>query len=422
MSPRIFIVKFDKPSATYIPGENITGSVTIVLDEPKSVRDVRIYFKGEAHVYWTTTETEEDIHGKSSTKTVSHSATEKYFSIEQSLIRKSIEENEVELPVGESVYYFSFQLPINIPCSFEHHIGHIRYTAKAIVDIPWKFNWNTKSAFTVVTGFDLNPVSHQCVGIDDETLKNFHCCCFNRGSICVRIRIPSTGYVPGQYIMTEVFSNLKSEKVQITKISAKLQEELTFHAHGSTERDIIMIQRDRDEGPIKPIHQSNLKLYVPSLPPSNLEYCGIIDLKYYLRVNVHVTGLHKKVDRKFPVLIGTVPLISAPWAPLDSVDDTYPTAPIIDQEPSVSTSIKPIPGPMPQPEIILPSIPQPNINGPQSSNHPIGWHMPPPSYEECMQKADNIKDEDDSNSVYGADLPFAPRYPVFNFLTPNSSK
>lgn len=69
----------------------------------------------------------------------------------------------VELPVGQSEYYFSFQLPRNIPCSFEHEVGYIRYTAKAIVDRPWKFDWWTKSAFTVVAPFDLNPISHQCV-------------------------------------------------------------------------------------------------------------------------------------------------------------------------------------------------------------------------------------------------------------------
>lgn len=38
-----------------------------------------------------------------------------------------------------------------------------------------------------------------------------------------------------------------------------------------------------------------------------------------------------------------------------------------------------------------------------------------------MQKANNIKDDDDSNYVYGADQPFAPRYPVFNFMSPRKS-
>ncbi|XP_014615981.1 PREDICTED: arrestin domain-containing protein 3-like [Polistes canadensis] len=396
MSPRTFIVKFDKLSATYIPGENITGCVIIVLDERKSVRDLKIYFKGESRVHWTTSRSERNSQGKRVTRTVHHTATEKYFSIEQSLLRKSTEEDRVELPEGESIYYFSFQLPTNIPCSFEHKVGYIRYTAKAIVDIPWNFDWWTKSAFTVVTGLDLNPLSHQCLGIDDESSKDFYCLCFNRGSLRVRVRVPSSGYVPGQYIMTEVFSNMKSEKVHVTKISAKLEEELIFHAHGSTKKDLIVIQRDQDEGPIKAIHQSNLKLYVPSLPPSNLEYCGIIELKYQLRVNVHVSGMHIKVDRKYPILIGTLPLFSPTWTPLPSTNNTNPTAPIIDEEPS--------------------------FNEPRSPNPPVGWNMPPPSYEECMQKADNIKDEDDSNSVYGADLPFAPRYPVFNFIVPGTSK
>jgi len=34
-----------------------------------------------------------------------------------------------------------------------------------------------------------------------------------------------------------------------------------------------------------------------------------------------------------------------------------------------------------------------------------------------MQRADSIKDEDESNYVHGANEPFAPRYPVFNFTT-----
>ncbi|XP_043491581.1 arrestin domain-containing protein 17-like isoform X2 [Polistes fuscatus] len=419
MSPRNFIVKFDRPNATYNPGENITGCVTIVLDERKSVRDLKIYFKGESRVNWTTKRRKRRANRKSVSSTVHHTATEQYFSIEQSLLRKSAEEDKVELPEGESVYYFSFQLPTNIPCSFEHKVGYIRYTAKAIVDIPWKFDWSTKSAFTVITPYDLNNFSGQCVRIDDETSKDFYCLCFNRGSLRVQIRVPSSGYVPGQYIMTEVFSNMKSEKVHVTKISAKLEEELIFRAHGSTKRDLIMIQKDQDAGPIKAIHQSNLKLYVPSLPPSNLEYCGIIELKYQLRVNVHVSGMHKKVKRKYPILIGTVPLFSSPWA---STNNTYPTAPLIDQEPSVFTPIKPVPMPVLGPEITLPSVPQPNFNEPRLPNPSIGWNIPPPSYEECMQKADNIEDEDDSNSVHGADQPFAPRYPVFNFIASDLSK
>ncbi|XP_035725454.1 arrestin domain-containing protein 17-like [Vespa mandarinia] len=422
MSPRTFIVKFDRPNATYLPGENITGCIIIILNEKKSVRDLKVHFKGEAYVYWTTTRTERDIHGKIVTVTDVHTATEKYFSIEQSLLRRLPENDRVELPEGQSEYYFSFQLPRNVPCSFEHEVGYIRYTAKAIVDIPWRFDWWTKSAFTVVAPFDLNPISHQCMGVDDEMSKDFCCCCINTGSIHVRIKIPSLGYVPGQFIMTEVISDVKSSNINITRISTKLEEVITFLAHGSAKREELMIQKSQDDGPIGTNHQTNLKLYVPPIPPSNLNYCSIIQLEYRLRVNVHVSGMHKKIDKKYPIFIGTIPLFSSSWTPwTQTAQDIQPTAPTIDQEPSVSNPMPvPIPGFVQPPEKVtnLPVMPQPNFNEPQSPNQPIGWDIPPPSYEECMRRANNIKDDDDSNSVYGADQPFAPRYPVFNFMLP----
>lgn len=64
--------------------------------------------------------------------------------------------SEIELPPGEHVYPFTFSLPQNLPSSFEHDFGHVRYTVKAILDRPWKFDQETKSAFTVVSNFDLN--------------------------------------------------------------------------------------------------------------------------------------------------------------------------------------------------------------------------------------------------------------------------
>lgn len=70
---------------------------------------------------------------------------------------------EARMPAGFHRYSFNFTLPYNIPCSFEHTNGHIRYTMKAVIDRPWKFNHESKIAFTVVSSYDLNSRSHQCV-------------------------------------------------------------------------------------------------------------------------------------------------------------------------------------------------------------------------------------------------------------------
>lgn len=67
------------------------------------------------------------------------------------------------MPAGFHKYPFNFSLPYNIPCSLEHLNGHIRYTTKAIIDRPWRFNHECKIAFTVVASYDLNAHSQQCV-------------------------------------------------------------------------------------------------------------------------------------------------------------------------------------------------------------------------------------------------------------------
>jgi hypothetical protein len=57
---------------------------------------------------------------------------------------------------GEYSFQFSYQLPANIPTSFENDHGHVRYTAKAVIDRPWKFDHETKAGFTVIYILDLN--------------------------------------------------------------------------------------------------------------------------------------------------------------------------------------------------------------------------------------------------------------------------
>ena len=68
-----------------------------------------------------------------------------------------------KIPYGHNEYTFSFRLPNNIPCSFEHTNGYIRYTVKAVIDRPWKFDHECKAAFTVVSNLDLNLYREKCV-------------------------------------------------------------------------------------------------------------------------------------------------------------------------------------------------------------------------------------------------------------------
>lgn len=63
---------------------------------------------------------------------------------------------ELELPIGTHIYPFTCLLPPTLPSSFEGEFGHVRYTVKVKLDRPWKFDHETKAAFTVLSPLDLN--------------------------------------------------------------------------------------------------------------------------------------------------------------------------------------------------------------------------------------------------------------------------
>ena len=58
---------------------------------------------------------------------------------------------------GEHSFPFHFQIPQRkLPSSFEGKFGFIRYWLKATMDRPWKSNYNSKSAVTILEVVDIN--------------------------------------------------------------------------------------------------------------------------------------------------------------------------------------------------------------------------------------------------------------------------
>ena len=60
------------------------------------------------------------------------------------------------LGAGRVMYPFVFNLPANLPSSFEGEWGRVRYSLQATIDKPWKFDHHCKRAFTVLSVLDLN--------------------------------------------------------------------------------------------------------------------------------------------------------------------------------------------------------------------------------------------------------------------------
>ena len=91
---------------------------------------------------------------KYETVRVIHRATEDYFSFRQFIYGDGSE--TFYLNPGVHQFPFQFTLPPNIPTSYEGQFGSIRYTIRAVISRPWRFNHEKVRIFTVNNPLDLN--------------------------------------------------------------------------------------------------------------------------------------------------------------------------------------------------------------------------------------------------------------------------
>ncbi|XP_076238914.1 arrestin domain-containing protein 3 [Calliopsis andreniformis] len=421
-----FCVEFDRPGAIYTAGEIVTGNIVVELCKSKNLRGLYLSAKGLACVQWNESRTERNSQGHTVTHSDTYSNNEKYFNFEFSLLGARKSDIQVDIPPGHHRYPFTFHLPQNIPSSFEHPIGYVRYTVKGVMDRPWRFDHECKAAFTVLSILNLNLYQQKCLGVDDETSKNFCCfCCIDLGSLNVRVRLPTLGYVPGQRINTIIDYVNSSSTVQVTTIETRFEQLLKFHSTSKSTTTRCTVTSSKIAAPTTTKAQTVSELLLPPIPPSYLEFCNIIDIEYTLKIIVHVSGAHWAVNKQYPAIVGTIPLLCPPSAP---PQNAYNPEVIANKSSEMH-----IPMPMPPTAPCAPDD-QPSNSGirdaPQSIGfvHPnqpgfsnIDYQIPPPSYEECMTKAQNIKDNGESNYVHGANDSFAPRYPVFNYPTPSNT-
>ncbi|KAL7297338.1 hypothetical protein TKK_0009730 [Trichogramma kaykai] len=394
MGLKDFKIHFDSPYATYHPDQTVTGKVILTLDAPKKIKGIKISVKGEADTYWSTDRQELNNEGRYINETDVVTAHEEYFKAQFYILGSSSGE-QIELPSGTHTYPFNFVLPPSLPSSFESDFGRIRYTTKAILDRPWKFDQETKVAFTVVSHFDLNKDAKASESVHLEKSKTFGCFCCVSPPLTVDITLPVRGYVPGQSIPVKV--NVENQSgIQVDTIKLKLEKVVTYSATTprSDKKIVETVVAEVSKGPIggnaHTIVSYEQFIDVPPTPPSNLQNCGIIDLEYKLKIEACMAGFyHRNLRDSTPIYIGTVPLSSyqMPQAPIKQMDynagdaDNAPSAP-------------------------------PAELSPQQGLYP---DLAPPSYEESVSGTRPLRDGNESEHLIGGESRFAPRYPVYNF-------
>ncbi|CAH2216840.1 jg4304 [Pararge aegeria aegeria] len=375
-------IYLDNQWNTYYAGQTVNGRIEYVFDSPKKVRGIHVKFKGEAHTEWSESKEEQDFEGKTQSSDTLHQGNEEYFQISYYLLGSNTG-NEIEIPPGRQVYNFTCALPPVLPSSFEGQYGYVRYTVKVTLDRPWKFDQDTKMAFTVINALDLNLNPSYREPIHFQMEKTFCCFCCASPPLSVDVRAPVSGYCPGQVIPLAIDIENKSN-VQLHLVKIFLRKVVTYRA---------------------------------TTPTTAIK--NIIDLDYDIKVECAVSGMHLNLkDRKY-ITIGTVPLVGM----IGQAPPT-PSAPIEPSSPSQPAVLPVAPGQPLQPGMVsggdtmpggwvAPGAPQPQA--PYQTLYPT---LTEPVYKESPYTARTIHDRGDSSHMITSPAKFAPYYPTYAAIQP----
>ncbi|KAL3866416.1 hypothetical protein ACJMK2_043717 [Sinanodonta woodiana] len=229
--------------------------------------------------------------------------------VESLKMREANQLEDIILLKGVYNYPFKFQLPLNIPSSYESFNGRVGYAVIVAVDNPWPFGLETMGHFTVVSLLDLNKLPNVANGGTVEDEKTLCCLCCKSGPIRAMLSTDRLGYVPGEAIkFRAVITNLSNRQMECSKAQLIMK----VHYHAGDETNTVMHVLSALKRPPIPAgatdYWSGYKLHVPPVPPSFLLGCKIIDIHYYIMIIVDPSGPSFDLNVPMEVTIGSIPL------------------------------------------------------------------------------------------------------------------
>uniref|UniRef100_A0A915JS97 Arrestin C-terminal-like domain-containing protein n=1 Tax=Romanomermis culicivorax TaxID=13658 RepID=A0A915JS97_ROMCU len=331
-----FYINFDDHWAVYRPGQKVTGRAVLKLNgELGWCEKIYALFSGSARVLWM----ENDIPGNA------HSS-ESIFFDQKSLIwpanpkKENIVQKSIKLTPGRHEFQFSYNLPFEIPTSFEaqYSPGRIRYSVKiCLADCQDNIRVSRKSVFCVVKPLDLNSINQSLLDqpYENSFVRNLSNSPYQKyytkmklfspktmGNKCsstlqVKISTPKTGYVPGERIEMEIRLKNDSPFLTVKKTKLHLNQIVTCF---SDKPDYKMKEIYKKLGSCTDDTKVGLKskkiehvckfsnLYVPAVVPN---FCldAVLDVRYALKVELTIGADMVIFCTEIPLTIGTVPLI-----------------------------------------------------------------------------------------------------------------
>lgn len=318
-------IVLDSPNFTYYAGQTVFGKLECNLDKVKDFRGIYVKAEGAANVHWTTDHTRK-VNDRSVQYKKYHNAKEEYFSLKQYLVGSEHGKGEKKLNAGRHVYPFQIHIPAHCPSSFEGKYGNIRYSIRAVVDRALKADDEVNVDVRVVARVDLNEDPTSKKPMHFEFSETYCCWCMSSGVAECAVKLPASGYCPGQIIPVEVSCNNHSS-VDIHNIKLILKKFIKYHAHhepGTKNEETVIAEIKR--GPIKGNTNKSwlVEMEVPVIDTCNVDSCRIIDIVYKFKVKINPEGCHSSSSDSKIIKLGTTPVTGTENQGPDPLDTPMP--------------------------------------------------------------------------------------------------
>ncbi|XP_063422235.1 arrestin domain-containing protein 17-like [Mytilus trossulus] len=292
---REFLIELENNKDVYFPGDIVAGNLVLELWSPMQVEELKLTLSGEAKIpYWNTTDS-------------FRSSYERYFK-QSVVILESVEEIKDGHDVQEGVnkYPFTFELPPNLPTSFENSNVYVRYLSEATLVTHIHDRWIcSNKVITVISHLDLNEIDNIDGPCEKQIVKNLCCLCCTTGPVTGILRLDRTGYIPGESI------NVNVEIMNMSRYTCNIEvigiQTLSYTKMTDTAKLFCRsVHREVHPGDSDMVSE---ELFIQPNPPSGLTGCRIISIDYHVQVMVKpVCCLPFYIKQR--IVIGTFPLQS----------------------------------------------------------------------------------------------------------------
>ena len=292
-----FKITLNEPSQqVFFPGSEVSGTLSFVVQEPKSCNYIQVALHGDAYVHWTETQGTGD-----NSREESYTAQQIYVKFEELLwTRQQVADGKLQ--PGQYNYPFQFFLPPQLPSSFKGSVGSIKYYVEGKIGAGvFRFDQKIQVEVPVVEIVNIGFPRLQ-VPIQQQTGKKV----LFSGHVNMSANLLRTGYCIGDTISPSV--TIQNGTKREIKVRAEVHQKVTYHAQGCCNyggRGIVASVTSEALWPTNTTI-SHLEIKVPPVEPT-LTSCSIITVEYFLIVAA-VIPWAINLQAKFPITIGNVPL------------------------------------------------------------------------------------------------------------------